>query len=189
MDALTLLTADHNRVRGLFTRFHEAKNSGDTTQLGELAEKIFFELKVHTDIEEKIFYPAVRDLDESLSDEVEEGLQEHHVVDMLITEAQDLQPGEDSWLAKMTVLIENVEHHAAEEEQDLFPAVRSKSDAETRQQWGARLEAMKAKHGAPTSEAAAKLSTTELRQLSREQRIPNRSKMSREELIATVDPS
>lgn len=188
MDALELLTADHNRVRGLFARFQEAKEKDATAQLGELADKIFFELKVHTEIEEKIFYPAVRALDDELADEVDEGRQEHHVVDVLMAEAQTLNPGDDEWVAKMIVLIENVEHHADEEEQDMFPAVRSKSDADTRKEWAARLEAMKAEYGAPTSADAAKLSTGELRQLAREQQIPHRSTMSREDLVATVDP-
>ncbi len=188
MDALDLLTADHNRIRGLFARFQEAKDNDATAEMGELAGKIFFELKVHTEIEEKIFYPAVRDLDEELAAEVDEGLQEHHVVDVLMEEAQTLQPDDDEWVAKMTVLIENVEHHAGEEEDDMFPAVRSKSDADTRAEWAARMEAVKAQQGAPTSAEAAKLSTGKLRELASEQQIPHRSTMSREDLVATVDP-
>jgi hemerythrin superfamily protein len=188
MDALDLLTADHNRVRGLFARFQEAKAKNDTAQMGELADKIFFELNVHTEIEEKIFYPAVRDLDEEVAEEVEEGLQEHHVVDILMEEAQALQPGDAEWVAKMTVLIENVEHHAGEEEEEMFSEVRSKSDPDTRNEWGTRMEAMKAQQGAPTAAEADKLSTNKLRQLASEQQIPHRSTMSREDLVATVDP-
>ncbi|MDQ3979786.1 MAG: hemerythrin domain-containing protein, partial [Actinomycetota bacterium] len=60
MDALSLLTADHNRVRGLFARFQEAEESEDTAQMAQLAEKIFTELEVHATIEEEIFYPAVK---------------------------------------------------------------------------------------------------------------------------------
>ncbi len=62
MDGLDLLIADHNRVRGLFVRFREAQDSNDTPAMSELADKIFEELEVHTDIEEQIFYPAVHDL-------------------------------------------------------------------------------------------------------------------------------
>jgi hemerythrin superfamily protein len=187
MDALDLLTADHNRVRGLFARFQDAKSDDDTALMGELAEAIFSELKVHTEIEEKIFYPGVRELDEEVAEEVDEGLQEHHVVDVLIEEAQALMPGEDEWIAKMAVLIENVEHHADEEEQEMFPEVRAHSDADTRNSWGERMEALKDQRGAPTSAAAQKLSTAELRQLATEQQIPHRSTMNREALIATVD--
>src|SRR5918994_4652013 len=59
MNALTLLTADHNRVRGLFARFTEAQESDDHQAMEEIARAIFVELAVHTQIEEEIFYPAV----------------------------------------------------------------------------------------------------------------------------------
>jgi len=187
MDALDLLIADHNRFRGLFSRFLDAKESDDTAQMGELADTLFFELKVHTDLEEKVFYPGVRKLDDEISEEVDEGLQEHHVADVLVEESQSLQPSDDEWVAKMGVLIENVEHHIDEEEAELFPHVRSKSEVETRKEWGARMEAMKAQQGAPNPAQAEKLSTEELKRLATEQQIPNRSKMTREDLVATVD--
>lgn len=187
MDALDLLIADHNRFRGLFARFLEAKDDGDAAEMGELADQLAFELKVHTDLEEKIFYPGVRELGEEIAEEVDEGLQEHHVADVLIEEAQVLRPGDNEWVAKMGVLIENVEHHIDEEEAELFPHVRSKSGVDTRKQWGARMEAMKAEQGAPSPADADKLSTEELRKLATEQQIPNRSTMTRDDLVATVD--
>ena len=88
------------------------------------AEEIFTELRVHTTIEEDVFYPEVRQGDDELEDTVAEGLEEHHVVDVLMAEAEALTPGEEAWVAKLTVLIENVEHHAGEEESELFPEVR-----------------------------------------------------------------
>ena len=57
MDALTLLTADHNRVRGLFARFTSAKEAEDTATMRKLATLIDRELDVHTTIEEEVFYP------------------------------------------------------------------------------------------------------------------------------------
>ena len=187
MDALDLLTADHNRVRGLFARFHEAQEKDDTATMQEVATKIFEELKVHTEIEEKIFYPAVHDLD-AVAEVVDEGLEEHHVVDVLMEEAQKLDPSDPQWVAKVTVLIENVEHHAEEEETELFPKVRSETSAPTRQDWGQRMERHKAELGAPTSADAENLTTEELKRLAAEQQIPGRSTMSREDLVATVDP-
>jgi hemerythrin superfamily protein len=188
MDALDLLTADHNRVRGLFARFREAQDGDDTAAMRELAAKIFEELKVHTEIEEQIFYPAVHDLKDELGEVVDEGVEEHHVVDVLMEEAQQLDPSDPQWVAKVTVLIENVEHHAEEEESEMFPAVRSATSAQTREEWGQRLEDLKAKLGAPTSADAEELSTEELKRRAGEQQIPGRSSMSREDLVATVDP-
>ena len=110
MDALTLLTADHNRVRGLFARFTSAKEAGDTAAMVELAGLIDHELDVHTQIEEEVFYPgpAVS----PTSEVVDEGIEEHHVVKVLLGEVADLTPGDDVWVAKLTVVAENVEHHA-----------------------------------------------------------------------------
>ncbi|HEY0640381.1 MAG TPA: hemerythrin domain-containing protein [Pseudonocardiaceae bacterium] len=186
MDALDLLTADHNRVRGLFARFKEAQENDDTATMSELAAMIFEELRVHTAIEEQIFYPAVHDLDD-VADVVDEGVEEHHVVDVLMEEAKALDAADPRWVAKVTVLIENVEHHAGEEEEELFPRIRQVTGEATRAEWGERMERMKAEEGAPTSADAEGMSVEELRALAGEQQIPGRSTMDRTELAATVD--
>ena len=87
MDALTLLTADHNRVRGVFARFHEAEESGDVGEMADLARtKSTVELTVHTDIEETVFYPWAHGLSDDIGEVVDEGIEEHHVVKMLLDE-------------------------------------------------------------------------------------------------------
>jgi hemerythrin superfamily protein len=188
MDGLDLLIDDHNRVRGLFARFREAHENSDTTTMGEIASRIFEELEVHTAIEKELFYPAVHDLNEELAEVVDEGVQEHHVADVLIGEARLVSPEEPEWAAKLSVLIENVEHHAGEEETELFPQVRSATDAATRAKWADQFETMKAQRNAPTRAVADKLTTEELRRRAREQQIPGRSTMTRDDLVATVDP-
>ncbi|MDQ1686242.1 MAG: hypothetical protein QOC82_2979 [Frankiaceae bacterium] len=188
MDALALLTADHNRVRGLFARFNKAKESDDTALLGELAAEIINELQVHTSIEETQFYPWVKDISEETKDTVTEGVEEHHVVKTLIAEIQALEPGNDKWIAKMTVLIENVDHHAEEEEEELFPKVRSNTSATDREALGERLEQEKQRLGAPVLADKIDLTLTELKDLASTQEIPGRSTMDHEELAATVAP-
>jgi hemerythrin superfamily protein len=189
MDSVNLLVADHNRVRGLFARFKAAEDAGDAATMGVLAEEIFTELAVHTRIEEEIFYPEVRRARADLEADVAEGLEEHHVVDVLMDEARALSPGEEAWVAKLTVLIENVEHHAGEEESELFPQVRGACDHDTLVAQARRLEARKAELGAPTVADKEHLTVDELRELAQDQEIPGRSKMDREELLATVAPS
>lgn len=188
MDALALLTADHNRVRGLFARFTSAHESDDTELMAELAGEILTELDVHTQIEEQIFYPAVSDASDDIREVVTEGVEEHHVVKILCQEAQELPPGDEVWTAKLQVIIENVEHHAEEEETELFPEVRKALDTNELEQLGQRLEALKAELGAPTAADKEHLSTEELKELARQQEIPGRSTMDREELVATVAP-
>ncbi|HEX3622571.1 MAG TPA: hemerythrin domain-containing protein [Acidimicrobiales bacterium] len=189
MDALTLLTADHNRVRGLFARFQAAEESDDTAEMAALSAKIITELEVHTQIEEEIFYPAVGGADEELHDSVAEGVEEHHVAKTLIAEIKTLSPDDDAWVAKMKVLIESVEHHAGEEEEELFPETRKAFDRSALEDLGSQLEALKAQLGAPTAADKEHLSTEQLKQLATEQEIPGRSSMNREELVATVAPA
>jgi len=188
MDAVDLLTADHNRVRGLFARFQEAEESGDTSQLVSLGESILTELEVHATIEEEIFYPEVSGAGDGIREVVTEGVEEHHVVKTLAGEITALEPGDEVWVAKCKVMIENVEHHAEEEETELFPAVRKALSADELVAMGERMEARKASLGAPTAEDKQHLSVEELRRLAREQQIPGRSDMNREELVATVAP-
>ena len=189
MDALSLLTADHNRVRGLFARFQAAEEEKDTGTMMELAAKIIVELEVHTTIEEEIFYPEIKGANEEIKDVVDEGVEEHHVAKILIEEVKGLTPEDDAFAAKMKVLIESVEHHAEEEEQEMFPEVRKALDTAKREDMGVRLEARKAQLGAPTAADKEHLTTAQLRELATEQEIPGRSKMDREELVATVDPA
>jgi hemerythrin superfamily protein len=187
MDALDLLTADHNRVRGLFSRFQAAEGAHDG-EAARLATTIFEELEVHTRIEEDLFYPTVSDCNEEIHELVTEGIEEHHVVDDIMAEAKAVDPSDETWAAKLKVLIENVEHHAEEEEQELFPLVRKALDRDARAELGRRLEARKAEMGAPTAADKAHFSTDELNRLAREQEIPGRSSMKRDELLATVAP-
>ncbi|QGG96374.1 hemerythrin domain-containing protein [Actinomarinicola tropica] len=188
MDALALLTADHNRVRGLFARFEEAKEAEDVALMADLCQQIFTELEVHTSIEEDIFYPEVRDESEDLQEVVDEGIEEHHVVDVLMEEMKALEPGSDEWVAKMTVLIENVEHHAEEEESEMFPEVRSQTSAEFLDSMAEKLESRKKQLGAPTLADKIDLTKAELDEKAKEQQIPGRSKMDHDELAATVAP-
>jgi hemerythrin superfamily protein len=188
MDALELLTADHNRVRGLFKRWKAAEERDDTEAMKLLTTKIVEELLIHMTIEEEIFYPAVRGESEEIRETVFEGVEEHHVAKVLVQELADMPPGGEEWTAKVKVLIESVEHHADEEEQDMFPPVRSKTVADQRERLGARLEQRKVTLGAPPMEVALDLTMEELKEKAKEQEIPGRSKMKKEELAATVDP-
>lgn len=141
MDAIELLKADHDKVRGLFEEFKQAKEADESDRMRELQQQIFSELETHTRLEEDIFYPAVRELDEEdMTETVAEGIQEHHVVKVLMREVDEVK-GDETFESKMTVLIENVEHHADEEEDELFPELREKVTQEWLDDIGAQMEA------------------------------------------------
>jgi hemerythrin superfamily protein len=188
MDCLELLTADHNRVRGLFKRCKEAEERDDMESMRLLTAKIVEELRIHMTIEEEIFYPAMRGESEEIKDAVYEGVEEHHVAKVLVQELAGMAPEGDTWTAKVKVLIEAVEHHADEEESDMFPPVRSNTTADQREALGNRLANRKVELGAPPLEEALDLTVEELKSKAKEQEIPGRSKMNKEELAATIDP-
>ncbi len=122
MDAIKLLEDDHEKVKGLFRTFEKARSEDRKKQL---ADEIMMELEVHSQIEEEIFYPAVR---EKVGEDelVAEAVEEHHVVDVLMKEIKQLEPSDERFEAKMTVLIENVEHHIEEEEKEMLPDAKKK---------------------------------------------------------------
>lgn len=121
IDAITLLKNDHETVRGLLSQFENATG----TRREKLRGQIEQELKVHTTIEEEIFYPAFREASRKKDDKklYFEAVEEHHVVDMVIPELNDGRDNEEL-KAKAKVLKDIVEHHAEEEETEMFPRAR-----------------------------------------------------------------
>src|SRR3712207_4919368 len=99
MDALELLTADHNRVRGLFKRFKDAEESDDLETMKLVTAKIVEELQIHMAIEEELFYPTIRSESEEVKDTVLEGEQEHHVAKVLVDELAGMEPNGEEWAA------------------------------------------------------------------------------------------
>jgi hemerythrin superfamily protein len=119
-DAVALLKADHRAVEKLFSQFEKAK---DDDRKKQIAGQICMELRVHTQIEEEIFYPVSR---EFLKDEdiVDEAVVEHASAKDLIEQIETMEPGEELYDAKVTVLQELIEHHVEEEEKEYFPQVQ-----------------------------------------------------------------
>ncbi|HEX8061749.1 MAG TPA: hemerythrin domain-containing protein [Allosphingosinicella sp.] len=123
MDATHLLAEDHRKVEELFEQFEKA--SGDARK-EKIARQICTELKVHTMIEEEIFYPALRGKIEE--DDLDEAYVEHDGAKMLINEIEAGGPDDDFYDAKVKVLQEQVEHHVEEEEKsrgNLFQQARA----------------------------------------------------------------
>ena len=120
-DAIALLRADHKLVDGLFEQFDKMK--GDGPKKKALVERICNELTVHTQIEEEIFYPTVRPLVKD-GDLMDEAVVEHAGAKELIAQLRTLQPGEEMYDAKVTVLSEYIKHHVKEEHTEMFPKVK-----------------------------------------------------------------
>lgn len=124
MDAVRLLTDDHQKLKALF-REYEGLSDAAHKRRQQVVEQVFRELEVHTKIEEEFFYPAFQaGADQEDQDLVRESCQEHHVLDVLMAEMKRLEPDNPEHAAKFTVLMENVEHHADEEEKEMFPEAK-----------------------------------------------------------------
>ena len=123
MDAITLLKDDHKTVERLFKQFEKA---GDRAfvEKRRIVDQIIEALSVHASIEEQYFYPATRATVPETEDIALESLEEHHIVKWLLSELTDLDPANERFDAKVTVLMENVRHHVEEEEGEYFPMVR-----------------------------------------------------------------
>jgi hemerythrin superfamily protein len=149
-DAIVLLKDDHKEIRKLFRDFRQAGENAHARK-GELVKKMIELLTVHTYIENEIMYPEVRKLVPDIEDDILESYEEHHVADVLAMELFVMKPEHDHFDAKTTVLIENVEHHIEEEEDEWFPKVREALGRNELSDLGARM--LEAKKKAPRSPA------------------------------------
>ncbi len=150
-NALDLLIDDHKNVRKLFKEYEKIHEKATAEDKQELAEQICNEFLMHADIEEQIFYPAVREAikDEELIDEAEV---EHQTARDLIGQIQAMTPDDALYDAKVRVLGEYVEHHVEEEETEMFPkAKKAKLDLD-----GLGQQMAQAKEAARTGFMAAK---------------------------------
>src|ERR1700684_510123 len=122
-DAVAMLMADHKKVKKLFSDFDKLKEEGSEEDKSAIVEQICNELKIHTELEEEIFYPAVRKAIDD-SDLMDEALVEHAGAKDLIAQLEDADPEDDLYDAKVTVLGEQIDHHVKEEEGDMFPKAK-----------------------------------------------------------------
>jgi hemerythrin superfamily protein len=145
MDALTLLEQDHQKVKKLMGEIEKTTERGVKTR-EELFTKLVQELTVHEKIEEQIFYPAVKDAAKTkkLEEIVTESFEEHHFVNMVVAEIKETPFEAEEWAAKFSVMMENIEHHAFEEEEgEMFPKVRKLFSKAELEDLGAQMEDLK----------------------------------------------
>ena len=143
MDAIVLLKNDHKTVEKLFKQFEKMAKQGseDTEAKAGLVAEMIQELTTHTYIEESVFYPAAKAA--GPKEDVLESVEEHHMVVWLLSEIGGLDPADETYDAKVRVLMENVRHHVKEEENELFPEVRKVMGRKLLQDLGEQMEAAK----------------------------------------------
>ena len=119
---IDMLKEDHQKVKDLFEEFESAEGG----ERAEIAATTIMELEIHAELEEKLIYPAIREEIEE-DDMMNEAVEEHHLVHVLIKELKKLKPANEIFQAKFKVLGELVKHHIEEEEGEMLPKAE-KSD-------------------------------------------------------------
>jgi hemerythrin superfamily protein len=142
MEIYDVILEDHEKARRMIG---ELAATGDDE--GERRTKLFAALKIelttHQHVEESVFYNALKDIEETRPDALE-AINEHHVVDTLLGELDDMKKDGDEWKAKFGVLKELVEHHMEEEEEEFFDNAKEVLDRETAEKMGRAMREKKA---------------------------------------------
>lgn len=137
MEATKLLKKQHDEVKDLFKQFEAAEEESEKQ---ELFEQIADDFAAHGEIEEKIFYPAV--YVGPLKEKLQEAVEEHLAAKRVVADLLDMEPSDEQFDAKMSVLKELIEHHVEEEEGELFPLVRQNFAREELEALGDQMEQM-----------------------------------------------
>lgn len=141
-DAIAMLIADHRNVQRLFRDFDKLDRSDEDACI-EIVETACAKLRLHSIIEEEIFYPAVRSkIGQEGEDILNEAAIEHEVADTLIDKLGEIDPSEPDYAACFKVLSEYVQHHINEEEKALFPKVKKMKELDL-EELGGEMQARK----------------------------------------------
>jgi hemerythrin-like domain-containing protein len=152
LTAIDLLKEDHDKVKKAFKEFEKMDRS-DAETCRQLVRSVCDDLRVHTTLEEEIFYPAVR---EAIEDEdiMNEATVEHETAKTLIEQLENMEPDDPNYYATFTVLGEYVLHHVKEEEGEMFPQAKKAKELDL-QALGEQLRTRKEELMADVEKAAA----------------------------------
>ncbi len=142
-DPVKMLEQDHRKVEALFEAYENAGEDARATRK-EIVDQIANELEIHAQLEERIFYQAFKSVrPEEPKKLVRESFEEHKIVKTLLAELSALQPTDEQFDAKVTVLKESIEHHVEEEEDDLFPEAKKLLGDERLREIAGRMRELK----------------------------------------------
>jgi hemerythrin superfamily protein len=146
-NAITLLKKDHKSVRKLFKKIQKARDPGDAMLRSDLFHQIREELTLHTQVEEELVYPVLADIRTPESDDYHESARhDHQEVKILLDEMNHLDVSSDSFMADMDRVIEIVEYHIREEEDEIFPLMKQYVARTDLLAIGEQIEERKAAH-------------------------------------------
>ena len=142
MDIYDVILADHEKARDMIAELDRTKDD-EGERRADLFSAFKIELMMHQHVEESVFYNTLKEIEETRPDALE-AINEHHVVDGLLEELDDMQKEGDEWKAKFGVLRELVEHHMDEEEDEFFEHAKKVVDKELAERMGEEMREKKA---------------------------------------------
>ena len=147
MNAIDLLKADHERVKGILTQLSESTERG-VKKRGELLAKLEMEIAIHTRLEEEVLYPAYKKAGGKEQDVMYyEAKEEHRTVDSLVLpDLKVTDPSTPEFAGRVKVVKELLEHHIEEEETEMFPQAKKLLGKATLEELGAQMETLKAQY-------------------------------------------
>lgn len=140
MDVITLLKNDHREVKEMFDRVERlGERAGQ--QRSKLGEQICKALELHSKFEEEEFYPRFRERAEDHEERTQllEALEEHGIVDRLVSELKGMDPSDERYEAKLSVVMESARHHIKEEEREMLPMARDLMERKELMELGERF--------------------------------------------------
>jgi hemerythrin-like domain-containing protein len=146
MNAIDLLKADHERVKGILSQLSESTERG-LKKRTDLLEKLEMEISIHTRLEEDILYPAYKEAGGKEQDIMYyEAKEEHRTVDSLVLpDLKVTDPSTPEFAGRVKVVKELLEHHIEEEETEMFPQAKKLLGKATLDELGEKMEALKAR--------------------------------------------
>jgi hemerythrin superfamily protein len=180
-DIVKLIKAQHRQVDDLL---EQAQSEG--ADVRSLLQQVSDLLLPHSQAEESFVYPAIRERAPEETDEVHDGVAEHHHIEQLLRELRADDPDGPGFDGKLAAMVGELRHHVEEEEQDLLPVLSEKASDEERERLGVRFAAETGSSDV-TASSSDDATRAELYEKARQQEVPGRSKMSKEELADAVD--
>lgn len=147
MNAIDLLQADHERVKGILSQLSESTERG-VKKRTELLARLEMEISIHTRLEEEVLYPAYKKAGGKEQDVMYyEAKEEHRTVDSLVLpDLKTTDPSTPQFSGRVKVVKELLEHHIEEEEKEMFPQAKKLLDKATLEELGAEMESLKARY-------------------------------------------
>jgi hemerythrin superfamily protein len=148
MNAIELLKEDHREALDLIEQLENIEGSLDAEEGGiefaptELFKQLKSALTLHTQVEEQVFYPAMREFEET-RDLIAEALEEHQAVDQILEDMSLLSPNDDDFQDRLEELKENLEHHLGEEEDEMFPKAEELCGEKRLNEMGRQMQQIK----------------------------------------------